>query len=279
MIEVTFIGTGPSIPPLGRGNTSFVVRSAHSAVLLDCGPTVLAGAQGLEVELRLVPHIFISHCHGDHMLGFPMIMLDRLVASKPMLIPPLNVFCPASMVESLQRITLDVFPEIEMGGALKSVNWHPLPDKQVSTIELEPDLRLTAAPVNGPAWVPTLGARLDFKEGISVAYSSDTGPGDQVTRLAHGCDLLVHEAQHSTVLSPGVPSGYYHHSKASDAGKAAAQAHCRMLALVHLGSYSDGREDAVAREAAEYFSGQIIVPSDGDIVYLEKDNITVKERK
>ncbi len=278
MVEVTFLGTGPSIPPPGRGNTAFVVRSAHSTVLAECGPTVWDGAQNAGIELRLVPHLFVSHGHGDHMLGFPLIVLARMVASKTMRVPPLNVFCPACMVGTLQRISLDVFPEIEIGGALKAINWHALPEKETSIIELEPDLRLTAAPVNGPLWTPTLGMRLDFKEGLSVAYSADTGPGEEVPRLAQGCDLLVHEAYYSLALSPSAFSQHYH-STASSAGITASLAKNRMLALIHLGPLSFGHEDIVAEEAKKTFFGQVLVPSDGDVVRLTPADIEIIKKE
>jgi ribonuclease Z len=276
VIEVIFIGTGPSIPPPGQGNTALVARSAHSAVLLECGPTVPTSAQNIGVELRLIPYIFLSHGHGDHMLGFPLIVLDRLVTGQTMRLAPLQVFCPDSLADRLQRLCRDVFPETRE--ILKSITWHPLPEDQVTTLELEPDLRLTSGPVGGYPATPTLGVRLDFEEGISLAYSGDTAPCEEVPQLARDCDLLVHEAYHSTTLAPGVFSGRYYHSTGRSAGIAAAQANCRVLALIHLGPYAHGREDVVAREASESFFGQVIVPADGDRLRLTATEIEILKR-
>lgn len=277
MVEVVFVGTGPSIPLPGRGNIAFVARSAFSSILVECGPTVQFVAQNLGVELNSIPYLFISHCHGDHMLCFPMILLDRLIASHTMRFVPLHVFCPASMVEVLKRLCLDVYPELRE--TLKNVVWHPLPENETSTHELSVDLQLTAMPVGGPPSTPTLGLRLDFQEGISLAYSSDTTPCEEVSRLARHCDLLIHEAYFSASLSPDVPARYYH-STGRSAGIAAREAGVRMLALVHLGPYSYGREDAVALEAADSFAGQVFVPSDGDIVRLDRTDIQIlKERR
>lgn len=273
MIEVLFIGTGPSLPLPDRGNTAFVVRSAHSAFLVECGPTVQVGAQNMGLDLDLVPYLFISHCHGDHMLAFPMIVLGRMVAAQMMRHPaPLGVFCPAGAMDILYRLTFDVYPEVRE--TLKTIRWYPLPEREISVVELEPDVRLTAAPVGGPPGTPTLGLRLDFQEGVSVAYSSDTAPCEEVPQLAQGCDLLVHEAYFSTILTPDVPSRYYH-SNGRSAGIAARQAGCRMLALVHLGPCSYGHEDVVAREAGESFAGQVFVPFDRDSVRLNGTDIQI----
>jgi ribonuclease Z len=266
VIQVIFIGTGPSLPPPGRGNTAFVARSAYTSVLVDCGPTVQFGAQRAQVELSLIPHVFISHCHGDHMLGFPMLVLDRMVAGWTMCVPPLNVFCPASMVETLQDIARMSFPEFEFTGALRSIHWHPMPEDRAATIELAPDLVLTTRPVGGPPLIPTLGVRLDFQEGISIAYSSDTAQTEEVPKLAQGCDLLVHEAYCSITVGSRVPEFY--HSSGRGAGINASLAKCRKLALVHLGPLAYGREAAWAREASETFFGEIVVPADGDILRL-----------
>ncbi len=228
------------------------------------------------LELNLIPYLFISHCHGDHMLCFPMIVLDRMIASKTMRTAPLVVFCPSSAVDILLRMCLDVYPEVRE--TLKSIVWHALPEQSISTFDLAPDLRLTAAPVGGPPSTPTLGLRLDFQEGIAVAYSSDTAPCEEVPQLAQQCDLLVHEAYFSATLTPDVPPRYYHSSGRS-AGIAAREAHCRMLALVHLGPYIYGREEVVAREANDSFDGQVIVPLDGDVVQLTRTEIRVLKKE
>ncbi|MBN1890975.1 MAG: MBL fold metallo-hydrolase [Thermoflexales bacterium] len=267
MVEVIFIGTGGSLPLPGRGNTAFVVRSAHSAVLVECGPTAPSGARNVGLELSQVPYMFISHCHGDHMLGFPMVMLERMISGKTLTPAPLHVFCPVSMVETLQKISLSVYPEV--GETLRAITWHALPEGEISTVEMAPDLRLTAGPVGGPPRTPTLGVRLDFGEGIGVMYSSDTSPCEEVPNLAQGCDLLVHEAYFDT------PPPRYYHSTGRSAGIAARQASCRMLALVHMGPSSYGREEVWVRDASESFPGQVIAPFDGDVVRLNRTEIQV----
>jgi ribonuclease BN (tRNA processing enzyme) len=275
VVKVTFLGTGPSIPLPGRGNTAFMVESStapDSSILVECGPTVQLSAKNAGVDLNQVPLVFLSHRHGDHVLGFPTLLLDRMIAGATFRPPPLHVFCPASVVDVLEHVSLAVYP-FEVLNPLRSLTWHPLAENKLTTIETESGVKLTAGPVGGPPTAPTLGLRLDFAEGVSLAYSADTAQCEEVPQLAHGCDLLIHEAYFSITVSGKVPE--YYHSSARNAGSNAARAGCRMLALIHMGPLAYGHEDIWVQEAGDNFSGQIIAPVDGDIVHIDPPQITV----
>jgi ribonuclease BN (tRNA processing enzyme) len=92
-----------------------------------------------------------------------------------------------------------------------------------------------------------------------VAYSGDTAPCANVSELARGAGLLLHEA---TVLeSVSVEIG---HSTAAEAAAVAAEAGVSELWLVHTHPwlYRDG--EANLHEAESLFSGKIHVAHDGD---------------
>jgi ribonuclease Z len=262
MTEILFIGTGPAITPAGRGNMAFVVRTAGATVLCECGPVVLDGLRRAGVDPSEIDTLFVSHRHGDHSLGFPMLVLHRMIVAPDR---PLRVVAGRSVCEVLDRMTRMVYPEAT--DTLARVQWHALDEDCGGEAALAPQVSLHTTRVCGPRDVPVLGVRIDCADG-SLAYSGDTSVCEPLARLALGCRVLIHESNFSARIDPSVDARFYAHSTASQAAQAARDAGVGTLALVHLSSRYAGREEEVAQEAREIFSGRVLVPSDGDRLAL-----------
>jgi len=153
--------------------------------------------------------------------------------------------------------------------AMEPVVIHPEDDHgvQVSTILVQ------HAPV-----FPALGYRFDTPRG-SVAFSGDTGPCDNVVRLARGADVLVHEAiDVEAIVSrlrnlPAYEAVRNHlassHSPPEEVGAIAARAGVGTLVLSHLVP-GDGEvpEDEWEARARTTFDGEILCGVDLDEIGL-----------
>jgi ribonuclease Z len=266
MIEVTFIGTGSAMPPPGRGNTAFTVRTENMLFLADAGPAVFGDLLRAGIEPSQIDTIFLSHGHGDHVLGFPQLALLSKFATKDQ---PLKIFCTHAVREIVSRITYLTFPETS--DLLDKFNWIELAEGPRHSHEIIDGVQLTTELVFGPPYMPVLGLRLDFfDKGVSLAFSSDTAPSDAVASLATGCDLLIHEASYSATLQFDASPEMVFHSDARQAGQIAARAGVKRLALVHLNRMQGNHRRVLTAEAAESFKGLILVPDDGDVVQLDK---------
>ena len=266
MIEVTFIGTGSAMPPPGRGNTCFTVRTENMLFLADAGPTVFSDLQRANINPGDVTAVFLSHGHADHVLGFPQLALLSKFAVKA---KPLQVFCTATVRETISKIVDFTFPEAS--DIIQRFHWIELAEGPRQSHEVINDVQLTTELVFGPPYMPVLGLRLDFvSKGVSIAFSADTAPSDTFASMATGCDLLIHEASFSATLQPDVSPQMVFHSDARQAGEIAARARAKRLALVHLSQMNGNHRRVLTAEAAENFKGLILVPDDGDVIQLDK---------
>jgi ribonuclease BN (tRNA processing enzyme) len=135
-------------------------------------------------------------------------------------------------------------------------------------------VRVSAILVQHAPVFPALAYRVDTPAG-SVVFSGDTGPCDNVVRLAAGADYLVHEVIDVDSIAgrvaklPNRDSIINHltesHTSPEDAGRIAARAGVKTLVLSHLvpGDGEIAEEKWEARAATE-FDGEVVCGVDLD---------------
>ncbi len=134
---------------------------------------------------------------------------------------------------------------------------------------------VTATLVQHQPVAPAFAFRFDSAHG-SVTVSGDTAPSENLVRLATGCDLLLHEAidlssvaasyRHPTSQDLAASMGHHRraHTTPEDAGRIATTAGVRTLALHHL--VPAGAPDVAWQRAATTFTGELLVPADGETI-------------
>jgi ribonuclease Z len=101
------------------------------------------------------------------------------------------------------------------------------------------------------------------RAGRKVVIAGDTAPCDMTAAVAHGADLLVHEATFS--MEEAERADETGHSTARGAAELAAAAEVKMLALNHISQRYAGRE--LRDEAREVFANTV-VPRDFDRIEI-----------
>jgi ribonuclease BN (tRNA processing enzyme) len=171
----------------------------------------------------------------------------------------------------------DYRPDIDLGveasGAtidtaaplMEPVEIYPLDDNGV---------RVTAILVQHAPVFPAFAYRFDTPSGSAV-FSGDTGPCDNVVRLAQGADYLVHEVidldfvRGRVAKMPNRDNIINHltesHTSPEDAGRIAARAGVKTLVLSHLvPGDSEIAEDEWEARARTNFGGSVVCGVDLD---------------
>lgn len=269
MVDVVFLGTGGAFSAGRRSNLSLLIESAASGaftsdfrMLVEAGPTIMQQLARINLQANEIEHIFVSHSHGDHTLGFPMLALNRYDA-----LTPLHIYAGLNTIATLEVLSAQVYPILSIHRL--DFHWHELWEQRPDERILATGITLRTVAVPHPPGIPTLAARWDFSGGPSVTFITDTVPNAAAVELARDSDLLIHEASFSAVLQPDAEPAMHFHSTARQAGEVARQAGCPRLALVHLGLKIGEHPDVLAEEACAGTDLQVIVPEDGERLSME----------
>lgn len=69
--ELLILGSSAATPTANRNPTSQLLNIAERFFLIDCGEGTQMQMRKYKARFQSVNHIFISHMHGDHILGLP----------------------------------------------------------------------------------------------------------------------------------------------------------------------------------------------------------------
>jgi ribonuclease Z len=300
-LRVTFLGTSGAIPTTERNPSALFVSRDGDDLLFDCGE----GTQRQMMHYGTgfgVDHVFVTHTHGDHVLGIPGLTQTMDFNERQR---PLAVHVPNGERDVAERLlnatgNAPSFPvrinevgagdvaldgdEYEVrafdvthrtnaiGYALVEDDRKGRFDREKAEHELgiEPGPKYSklhrGEPVeleDGTVVEPDEVVG-DPRPGRTVVYTGDTMPTKRTVEVAADADLLVHDATFADDRTDR--ARHTAHATARQAGEIARRANAKRLALVHVSSrYGNDVTDHEA-QAQEEFAGEAWVPDDGDTV-------------
>lgn len=238
--SVTVLGSSGMFATVERACSGYLVQTDESCLLLDCGAGTWRNLLG-HVDYRSLDGVMLSHRHPDHVSDLFQVFHARRYGSREPL-PSIPLWAPAETLDRLTTFAKEL-------------------DEAFTLTAIAPGDSLDAGGVSfrffEMAHPPeTLGIRME-RDGNVVAYSSDTGPGGDLARLAADADLFFCEA-----TLQDSDNEWEGHMSASQAGAAAAGAGAKKLVLTHL---PPGRDAGLSLAEASKTSGgaQVQLASDG----------------
>ena len=73
-MEIIILGTASMVPTKDRNHTAVLVYHEKDSLLFDCGEGTQRQMKIAKADMNRITKIFISHWHGDHVLGLPGII-------------------------------------------------------------------------------------------------------------------------------------------------------------------------------------------------------------
>jgi ribonuclease BN (tRNA processing enzyme) len=187
MIAVRFLGSGDAFGSGGRLQACIHVQAGGRQLLLDCGATALVGMRRFGVDPSAIEAVVLSHLHGDHFGGLPLLVLDGQFRHRSR---PLTVAGPPG-VEARVREAMEVlFPGSAAVRRAFSLEFVELADRQAVSLA---GVAVTPHQVVHSSGAPPFALRV-AGEGRVLAYSGDTEWTEALVDAARDADLFVCEA-------------------------------------------------------------------------------------
>ncbi|MDW8083865.1 MAG: ribonuclease Z [Candidatus Caldarchaeum sp.] len=266
-MKLVFLGTSGGMPTKKRGLPAIAIRLKSSLLLLDCGEGTQRQFINAGIGTKPSFHIFLTHLHGDHVLGLPGLLFTLSMNGRK---EDVNIYGPPNTAEFLHAVMRPqlgmltfktVVKEMKPGDAVKIENATVSCFKTDHTsfslgFVLKEDERpgrmrtefLDSLKVpRGPLWgMLQKGSSIEFqgrvitpeeameppRPGRKIVYTGDTRPCQQVVEESRGADVLIHDSTFdSTLRAKALEEG---HSTAEDAAKTAVKAAVKRLYLFHI---------------------------------------------
>ena len=246
------------------GNTSCVeVRSPETLLIIDAGTGVVPLGDTLTGTDQRI-YMAFSHCHWDHIMGFPFFA--------PLHRAGTHVSLYGSTVVTGR---LDHHLRNQMENPYFPVRLETL-SAGIEFVNIEPghfevgDLKIDCRSLVHPQGV--LGFRVEH-DGAVMVYASDSEHGadegmDRLVALAMGADLLVADAQYDPVEYESQKKGWGHGTW-EQAALAAAQAQVQQLVLFHHDPWRRDEDVFVFENEAREIFPQTVAGAEGAVFHLK----------
>lgn len=304
MFKVHILGTSSATPAYTRNTTAQVVEYSDRYYLVDCGEGTQIQFRRYRIKFSRLDAIFISHTHGDHILGLPGLLSSLSIFERDR---PLKLFGPKDL-----KVILDTFFELSDTFIKYPLEFYPLEDFEPGETLMElKRFRIKSFPLTHRAFcrgfmfeehskkpkfdffkakdmdIPKeyfgllkQGNTITLKNGtvvkpeevlipaaepLSYAFCSDTQYEEGVVPYIKGATILYHETTFTEQFKERAIETQ--HSTALDAGKIAALAQVKNLLIGH---YSARYRDLtpLLEEAQSVFE-RTLVSKEGMVLELK----------
>jgi len=283
-MEITFLGTSSAVHSYSRSHPSIALKAFGETMLFDCGEGTQRQLIYAKISPMKISKIFITHYHGDHILGIPGLLQSMNFRGRE---TKLTIYGPRGLDNLREAISNLGFPnfdfplewiEIDSGTIIKNEEYvikaqrvkHNTLTLAYSVEELKKPrfLREKAIELGVPVG-PDFGklhkgiaVEVDGKvikpeqvlgpprKGHKITYSGDTLPCEEMIEFAHDSSILIHESTYT--LEDRDKAELHAHSTSADAANIALQSNSQELILTHFSTrYTDVSD--ILKEAQEIF--------------------------
>jgi len=264
---INVLGTGSAMVTKCY-NTCFTISNESEHFLVDTGGgnTILSNLEKLDISINEIHNVFISHRHNDHISG--IIWIIRAVAQQIMngkYEGNLTIYCHKDNVDAIKTIA----------GLLLDKKFTKYIGDRILFNEIYDKCKFTILDWNieffdiGSSKELQFGFNTTLKNGKKLAFLGDEPYKVESFEYVNNVDYLFHEAfclySQKDIFKPYEK----HHATVKDACENASKLNVKNIILFHTEDKNIlNRKKLYTDEGREFFTGNIIVPDDLDIIKL-----------
>ncbi|GFI02228.1 MAG: MBL fold metallo-hydrolase [Lachnospiraceae bacterium] len=263
---ITMLGTGHATVTKCY-NTCFVLRENNQCFMVDAGGgnQILRILEEQEIPLTQIHDLFVTHAHSDHILGAVWIirMIGQLLLNNKY-DGNLKIYAHEEVVDQLQticRIVLmtkitDLFDRRFVFIKLHNGDSHHILNREITFFDIKSTKLLQYG--------------FKIKEN-SLFFCGDEPLNKEFYDDAADSDYLLHEAFCLYSEREKFKPYEKHHSTVKDVCSMAEDLHIKNLLLMHTeDSHIADRKKLYADEGQKFYSGNLVIPGDGESIMIEK---------
>lgn len=245
MAELIILGSGTGIPSLRRASPGLLLISENSKVLVDSGSGTLRRMLEVRITYQDIDLLLYTHIHPDHVSELVPILFACRYADLPR---------QKDLIASGGPGFKDYFNQLKKlyWSWIEPPSYHLTIKETSETPFLFNKLKIFSKPMAHMS--ESVGYRIEFKDGRSIAISGDTDYCRNIIDLAFEVDLLV--------LECSFPDGkkIEGHLTPALAGRIGLESRCKRLLLTHLYPICDQFD--VLKQCGQVYKGEIILGED-----------------
>ena len=265
MEKIIMLGTGNG-GTLNLYNTCFVIQNDNGNFLVDTGGSIeiVKRLKMVNIDLKDMKHIFISHSHTDHILGI-IWMFKKLgrASINGEINTKINIYCNNVVYESIIGVSKYILPEKLINGVLDVIDFHILEDND--SLEIN-GIQYTFFDINARG-TKQFGFECVL-DGKRLVFLGDETLNKKLYDRVMGADYVMHEA--FCLDSEESIFGAYekNHSTVKSVCMEMNELNIQNLILYHTEDTHKNKKELYTAEAKEYFDNGIIVPEDMEEIIL-----------
>ena len=288
-ITIHFLGTGCMVPTKERNHLATALEYEGDILLFDCGEHTQLQIKKKKLHIGKIRRIFISHWHGDHVLGLPGLLMTLANTDN---VEEVHIHGPKGSKDHIYhmrkatifdaKIKINVYEhepsedeiiKIEdkkdyeiycaklkhsvpcIAYSFKEKDSLNIDKKKAKEYGLEQSPQLARAKLNLP--IEHNGKKIKAseltykKKGKKVSFVFDTRPCQGIAKLVKDSDLLIMEATF-IFKTHAEKAEEYDHMSAKETAEIARENDVKELIITHFSQrYKDTKD--IEEEAKEYF--------------------------